>query len=271
MLLLEAIARLSRSTLSGAVKGLLGVATLLVLAGPASGVVEQGLRPTGRRLHARRDRPSGRRVRGCHDRKPRSAGGASHDSARFQLDHARERDEVGGAWRRRLGTTTSRMLTPSPTSPPQRAVRLRGHALVWKQQLPANLEDTVEAASDPAAKLRELIDEHLSTVVPRYRDVVAVWDVVNEPLQRIHRRSRSQHLRAHPRRNLHRRGIPPGTRARSRRAARPERVLPLLRCRGRSSKRRPGDSSTSWSGCSTVESPSTGSASRPISTASYRP
>ena len=41
MLLLEAIARLSRSTLSGAVKGLLGVAALLVLAGPVSGIVEQ--------------------------------------------------------------------------------------------------------------------------------------------------------------------------------------------------------------------------------------
>jgi endo-1,4-beta-xylanase len=61
-------------------------------------------------------------------------------------------------------------------------VRLRGHTLLWKHQLPADLEDTVEAATDPAAKLRELIDEHLSTVVPRYRDGVAVWDVVNESL-----------------------------------------------------------------------------------------
>jgi endo-1,4-beta-xylanase len=61
-------------------------------------------------------------------------------------------------------------------------VRLRGHTLLWRDQLPADLEDTVEAATDPAAKLSELIDEHLSTVVPRYRDVVAVWDVVNEPL-----------------------------------------------------------------------------------------
>jgi endo-1,4-beta-xylanase len=62
-------------------------------------------------------------------------------------------------------------------------VRLRGHTLLWgRMQLPADLEDEVEAATDPAARLRELIDEHLSTVVPRYRDVVAVWDVVNEPL-----------------------------------------------------------------------------------------
>jgi endo-1,4-beta-xylanase len=61
-------------------------------------------------------------------------------------------------------------------------IQLRGHTLLWRQQLPADLEDIVEAAADPAAKLRELIDEHLSTVVPRYRDVVAVWDVVNEPL-----------------------------------------------------------------------------------------
>jgi len=61
-------------------------------------------------------------------------------------------------------------------------VRLRGHTLVWWSQMPADLEDEVEAAADPAARLRELIDEHLSTVVPRYRDVVTVWDVVNEPL-----------------------------------------------------------------------------------------
>jgi endo-1,4-beta-xylanase len=61
-------------------------------------------------------------------------------------------------------------------------VRLRGHTLLWRGQLPADLEDTVEASPDPAAKLRELIEEHLSTVVPRYRNVVGVWDVVNEPL-----------------------------------------------------------------------------------------
>jgi endo-1,4-beta-xylanase len=62
-------------------------------------------------------------------------------------------------------------------------VRLRGHTLLWgRMQLPLDLEDTVEAAADPAAKLRELIDEHISTVVPRYRDAVAAWDVVNEPL-----------------------------------------------------------------------------------------
>jgi endo-1,4-beta-xylanase len=65
-------------------------------------------------------------------------------------------------------------------------VRLRGHALLWgRMQLPGDLEDTVEEATDPAAKLRKLIDEHLSTVVPRYRDVVAVWDVVNEPLSQF--------------------------------------------------------------------------------------
>ena len=121
MLLLEAIARLSRSTLSGAVKGLLGVAALLVLAGPASGVVEQDCALPGADCTlAETARQAGVFV-GADDREPRSAGGASHDSARFQLDHARERDEVGGAWRRRLGTTTSRMLTRSPTSPPPRA------------------------------------------------------------------------------------------------------------------------------------------------------
>ncbi len=61
-------------------------------------------------------------------------------------------------------------------------LRLRGHTLLWRDQLPADLEAVVEASPDPASKLRQLIEEHLSTVVPRYREAVSVWDVVNEPL-----------------------------------------------------------------------------------------
>jgi endo-1,4-beta-xylanase len=53
--------------------------------------------------------------------------------------------------------------------------RVRGHPLVWDQQLPA----WVRKAGDPEAVLRR----HVRTLVKRYRGRVAVWDVVNEPLE----------------------------------------------------------------------------------------
>lgn len=63
-----------------------------------------------------------------------------------------------------------------------RGVRLRGHTLLWRDQQPADLATQVAAAADPAAHLRALITQHFTAVVPRYRGRVAVWDVVNEPL-----------------------------------------------------------------------------------------
>jgi endo-1,4-beta-xylanase len=61
-------------------------------------------------------------------------------------------------------------------------LRLRGHALVWgRLQLPQDLAALVAAAPDPAARLRALMDEHFRTMIGRYGDRVAVWDVVNEP------------------------------------------------------------------------------------------
>jgi endo-1,4-beta-xylanase len=62
-------------------------------------------------------------------------------------------------------------------------LRLRGHALVWgRLQLPADLAAEVTAAPDPAARLRELMAQHFATMIGRYGDRVALWDVVNEPL-----------------------------------------------------------------------------------------
>ena len=62
--------------------------------------------------------------------------------------------------------------------------RVRGHTLVWSRgPLPADLADAVNAAQDPAARLTELMNEHIQTVVGRYAGRVATWDVVNEPLQ----------------------------------------------------------------------------------------
>jgi len=182
VLLLEAIARLSRSTLSGAVKGLLGVAALLVLAGPVSGVVEQDCALPGADCTlAETARQAGVFVGAAIGSPDRPA-----EQATIPRDFNTMTPENAMKWGELAPTVGSYDFADADAIADFAAsagVRLRGHTLLWKQQLPADLEDTVEAATDPAAKLRELIDEHLSTVVPRYRDVVAVWDVVNEPLQ----------------------------------------------------------------------------------------
>jgi endo-1,4-beta-xylanase len=55
-----------------------------------------------------------------------------------------------------------------------------GHALVWHSQIP----DSVFFRNSGKAKSREelltIMEEHISTVVDRYKNHVAVWDVVNE-------------------------------------------------------------------------------------------
>jgi endo-1,4-beta-xylanase len=53
--------------------------------------------------------------------------------------------------------------------------RVRGHPLVWDQQLPA----WVRASTDVEA----VLGRHVTTLVKRYRGRVGVWDVVNEPLE----------------------------------------------------------------------------------------
>jgi endo-1,4-beta-xylanase len=61
--------------------------------------------------------------------------------------------------------------------------RVRGHALVWSRgPLPADLPDDVAGATDPAARLTELIETHIATVAGRYMGRIETWDVVNEPL-----------------------------------------------------------------------------------------
>lgn len=54
--------------------------------------------------------------------------------------------------------------------------KVRGHTLVWHNQLPPWLK---EEAFSPQ-ELRELLRTHIHTVVGRYRGVVWQWDVVNE-------------------------------------------------------------------------------------------
>lgn len=64
-----------------------------------------------------------------------------------------------------------------------RGMRIRGHALFWhRMQNPAWLAPALSAASDRKALLRQLVKDHTTSVVSRYRGRVSVWDVVNEPL-----------------------------------------------------------------------------------------
>lgn len=62
--------------------------------------------------------------------------------------------------------------------------RVRGHTLFWHRLngLPSWIEAELDAAGDPAARLRELMAAHTATVVGRYAGRIAQWDVVNEPL-----------------------------------------------------------------------------------------
>jgi endo-1,4-beta-xylanase len=57
--------------------------------------------------------------------------------------------------------------------------RIHGHCLLWHEANPPWL---VEAARGPAA--REILVEHISTVVGRYAGQVHSWDVVNEAVER---------------------------------------------------------------------------------------
>jgi endo-1,4-beta-xylanase len=62
--------------------------------------------------------------------------------------------------------------------------RLRGHTLFWHRPNgpPLWLEEELQNATDPAAYLRQLMADHVVTVVGRYAGKLAQWDVINEPL-----------------------------------------------------------------------------------------
>jgi endo-1,4-beta-xylanase len=56
------------------------------------------------------------------------------------------------------------------------AMQVRGHALVWSNQLP----DWLLQGEWSRAELTEILQTHISSVVGRYRGQIAWWDVVNE-------------------------------------------------------------------------------------------
>ena len=58
----------------------------------------------------------------------------------------------------------------------EKGLRLRGHTLVWHSQNPAWLT----GGSFTPAELKEILHDHIKTVVGRYAGQVKAWDVVNE-------------------------------------------------------------------------------------------
>jgi endo-1,4-beta-xylanase len=58
--------------------------------------------------------------------------------------------------------------------------KVRGHVLVWNNQLPTWLTEGVADGSIDTAELREILQRHITTVVQHFRGRIWQWDVVNE-------------------------------------------------------------------------------------------
>lgn len=58
--------------------------------------------------------------------------------------------------------------------------RVRGHTLLWHNQLPAWLTQGVESGDIDAAELRGILRQHITDEVSHFRGRIYQWDVVNE-------------------------------------------------------------------------------------------
>ncbi len=58
--------------------------------------------------------------------------------------------------------------------------RVRGHTLVWHNQLPTWLTQGVTSGAISNSQLLDLLHQHITTEVSRYRGRIWQWDVVNE-------------------------------------------------------------------------------------------
>lgn len=59
-------------------------------------------------------------------------------------------------------------------------MRMRGHTLVWHNQTSDWLFKGENGKIASKETVYQRLDEHMSQVIPRYKDVVKAWDVVNE-------------------------------------------------------------------------------------------
>ncbi|KAI1371171.1 glycoside hydrolase family 10 protein [Hypoxylon crocopeplum] len=57
----------------------------------------------------------------------------------------------------------------------QNGQSVRGHTLLWYQQLPSYVKSITDAT-----ELKSVLENHISTIVGRYKGRVRAWDVVNE-------------------------------------------------------------------------------------------
>ena len=76
--------------------------------------------------------------------------------------------------------------------------RVRGHTLVWDQQLPR----WITRQDWSRDELREVLTDHVKEVASHFRGRVAQWDVVNEPLQPSGRRKKDVFTRVLGRRYI---------------------------------------------------------------------
>lgn len=58
--------------------------------------------------------------------------------------------------------------------------RVHGHTLLWHSQLPTWLTEGLENGTISPAEFRNIVRNHITTVVKRYKGKVRSWDVVNE-------------------------------------------------------------------------------------------
>lgn len=61
--------------------------------------------------------------------------------------------------------------------------KVRGHNLVWHNQLPAWLTEGVENGTIGDTELRDILRDHITTEVRRYKGKIRAWDVVNEVIE----------------------------------------------------------------------------------------
>lgn len=61
-------------------------------------------------------------------------------------------------------------------------MKLRGHALVWHNQTPDWLYLDEEGNEVTKEVLLQRLEDHITAVVTRYKDVIYAWDVVNEAI-----------------------------------------------------------------------------------------
>jgi endo-1,4-beta-xylanase len=61
-------------------------------------------------------------------------------------------------------------------------IKVHGHPLVFGEANPAWVRDLPSANDNDRQRIQQVMTDHISTVVGRYKGKIASWDVVNEPL-----------------------------------------------------------------------------------------